>query len=445
MAVLDKKRSQLLILIISISIILRILAAIILGDTVTNLPGTNDQISYHNLALRLVGGYGFTFGEPWWPFTGANQPTAHWSFLYTYYLAVVYALFGVHPLAARLVQSILVGILQPYLAYRLGSQVFSKRVGLIAALCTALYAYFIYYSAALMTEPFYITIILGVLSLSIDWGIPQKSPDRQSSLLTRALFMGLLLGAAVLLRQLFLLMVPFLFGWIWWARRRRNALSVIPGFTVTSLVIIMMILPFSFFNFNRFGRFVLLNTNAGYAFYWANHPIYGTRFIPILPPEKGSYQSLVPEELHGLDEAALDQELLRRGMGFVLEEPGRYLLLSLSRIPAYFMFWPSQESNLISNLSRVGSFGLLLPFMIYGLLRSFLVNHWSWNNILASSRFLLYLFILVYSGIHIFSWALIRYRLPVDAVLVIFAGVAIADLYDRLFGVRRPGQIQANE
>jgi hypothetical protein len=84
----------------------------------------------------------------------------------------------------------------------------------------------------------------------------------------------------------------------------------------------------------------------------------------------GSYQDLIPPEVRNRDEAALDQELMRRGLQFVIDDPGRYLLLSISRIPAYFMFWPSTDAGLISNLSRVLSFGLLWPFMLYGLVRS---------------------------------------------------------------------------
>ena len=37
----------------------------------------------------------------------------------------------------------------------------------------------------------------------------------------------------------------------------------------------------------------------------------------------------------------------------------------------------------------------------------------------------LVLFVGIYSLIHLFSWALIRYRLPIDAVLLIFAGLGL--------------------
>jgi hypothetical protein len=124
--------------------------------------------------------------------------------------------------------------------------------------------------------------------------------------------------------------------------------------------------------------------------------------------------------------------LLKQGLQFVTDDPGRYLLLSFSRIPEYIKFWPDPASGLISNFARVGSFGLFLPFMLVGLLWP-VVNFGRspgeslWKRPSASVA-LLYLFVLVYSAIHILSWALIRYRLPVDAVLVIFAAFTLADL-----------------
>ncbi len=147
---------------------MRIGASIYLGDQIVDLPGTYDQISYHTLAVRVLNGHGFTFSEPWWPITAAGAPTAHWSFLYTFYLVASLYSFWVHPLVARLIQAILVGILQPILIYHLGKRVFNPLVGLISAAITAVYAYFIYYDACLMTEPFYITAILaGIISCNL--------------------------------------------------------------------------------------------------------------------------------------------------------------------------------------------------------------------------------------------------------------------------------------
>lgn len=422
-----------LALILTVSVLLRGAAAIGLGDTVDELPGTFDQISYHNLALRVLGGYGFSFGETWWPITPAGEPTAHWSYLYTLYLVLVYALFGPHPVVARLIQALVVGILHPWLAYQIGQRVFSTRVGLWAAFITAIYAYFIYYAAALMTEPFYITAILGGFFLALEFLGDQKKAHE----VVFGLQWGGVLGIAILLRQLYLLFVPFFFLWVGWVFYRKNQRIPALSIAAAGVVIFLMILPFTIYNYLRFERFVLLNTNSGYAFFWGNHPIYGNRFVPILTPEMGSYQDLIPPEVRHLDEAALDQELLRRGFQFVLEDPGRYILLSLSRIPAYFIFWPSRDSGLISNLARLASWGLFLPFIIFGLARSAIkgasVQRKSSLSCLESPEALLIGFALFYSGVHLLTWALIRYRLPVDAVLILYAASGLAYLSERLY------------
>jgi hypothetical protein len=195
-----------------------------------------------------------------------------------------------------------------------------------------------------------------------------------------------------------------------------------------------MVIPFTVFNYSRFNRFVLLNTNAGYALFWSNHPIYGTKFVPILTPDMGNYHDLIPPELLSLDEAALDQELLKRGIGFIIQDPVRIALLSVSRIPSYFMFWPSSNSGMVSNVARVTSFGIMWPFMLYGLYRSFVARD---KPIIKQPLFLPYLFMFIYSVIHILSWTLVRYRLPVDAILVVFAGLAIVDIAERIPALRK--------
>jgi 4-amino-4-deoxy-L-arabinose transferase-like glycosyltransferase len=440
---LSEKR--LLWLILAVAIILRLGAAVALGNEVKELPGTADQISYHTLAVRVLEGHGWSFGKTWWPATAANAPTAHWSYLYTIYLIAVYTLAGVTPLAARLVQAGLVGLLHPLLAYLLGRRLFGPWVGLASAALTAVYVYFVYYAAALMTEAFYITAILATIYLAIRLvDAAGEAGSGRARFWQIAAGLGVALAITALLRQLYLLYLPFLFGWIVWAGTRQTwqVFGNRPGFewqrarrlglalALAVGLLLLFILPVTAYNYSRFNRFVLLNTNAGYAFFWANHPIYGNHFIPILPPEMGTYPRLIPRELRSLDEAALDQALLSQGVQFVVDDPVRYARLSLSRIPAYFIFWPSADSGLGSNLSRVFSFGLLWPFMLYGLFASRFTFH--------ASRFLshpavpLYLFVLSYTAIHLLSWALIRYRLPVDAVLLVFAGLAFERVKEAL-------------
>lgn len=427
-------------LIIGVSICLRVAMAVSLGDQVIDLPGTYDQISYDTLAQRVRAGHGFSFAEYWWPATQAGEPTAHWSYLYTLYLAVVYSLVGYHPLLARLIQALLAGVLMPWLTYRLGYRYFSREVGLIAAAIMALYAYFIYYAGALVTETFYVMAVLWVLDLAGQLGgTPSKTSefDLQAQSFSPKLYsllLGLALAVAVLLRQLFLLFIPILFAWLLWRSYRyrvqtvKQMLGIIVGATI---ILVISIAPWTWRNYQAFHRFVLLNTNAGFAFFWGNHPIHGYNFISILPDNGPSYHDLIPPELLNLNEAELDQALLKQGLGFIQADPVRYLILSFSRIKDYFKFWPSSDSGLISNISRVLSLGLLLPFIIYGLIRCL-------PRSLSAQTSILYLFIIVYTAIHLLSWALIRYRLPVDAILIVFAGAALLELKLKLTRLKSP-------
>jgi hypothetical protein len=95
---------------------------------------------------------------------------------------------------------------------------------------------------------------------------------------------------------------------------------------------------------------------------------------------------------------------------------------------------------MISNIARVGSFGILLPFILYGIILSLAIAWRTRDEQQRSAIILLWLFCMVYTGIHLLTWALIRYRLPVDAVLIFFAAIGICDVTRRItpLFVRRP-------
>lgn len=501
-----------LALIIMTAVILRVAASLMLGNTIETLPAIADQISYHSLATRFLEGHGFTFAVAWWPATRAGEATAHWSYLYTLYLSLIYSIFGLNPLAARLIQSVLAGILMPWLAFRLARQVFKPRQGLspqlpnqpkdtpsqplpkgegndpnhdeihirprftsmktlalswqsadtiiplLAAAWIAVYGYFIYFSAALMTETFYIIGILWVLDCALRLGIPRErqehNPGSRASLnkaffITPWIEMGLSISITAMLRQVFLLFVPVLFLWLGWTMIRQGNRQTHPANNsesrkilnspgakaskrfisfslLTILVITVLIAPITIYNYAQFNRFVLLNTNAGYAFYWSNHPIYGDRFVSILTADMPSYYELLPQDVLWMNEAQLDNELMKRGIAFVTADLGRYIRLSIDRIPAYFIFWPLDSSSTFSNITRVFSYGLAIPFIIVGII--LWINDIRRRRIFADAGLLLLLFSMVYSIVHLLSWAGIRYRLPVDAVTLTFAARGLYEL-----------------
>ncbi len=417
-----------LYLILTLSVLVRVAIAFYLGDVVDAPPLLTDQRSYDALARRLLAGHGYSFAENWYPFTMADAPTAHWSFLYPLFVAAVYGLFGPHPLAARLVQAVLGGLLLPWVVYRLSRRLFPGRESghLIAAALAAFYGYFVLYAATLMTETFYIILLVWSIEVAVRLG-GQLAEGRQPSV-GLLLSLGLSLGLAALMRQAILPWVPLLVIWLLWrAGRRTSLLRLGARLAIPILVIAALILPWTYRNYRVYGGFLLLNSNSGYAMFSAQHPMHGIRFSEFAAAP-------IPGDLLTENEAEMDRSLLRLGLGFVWEEPIRYLLLSADRIRAYFSFWPSSETRALHNIGRVGSFGVLLPLLIYGCVCA------ARERLMGPGAWLIVGFGVFYTAMHVATWAMVRYRLPVDAVLLPWGGFAGADLMQhvgRLAATRR--------
>lgn len=423
--------------IVAASVVLRVASALYFGNHVYEMPGVADQFSYHTLAGRVKDGFGFSFAEGWWPATRAGEPTAHWSYLFVGYLAGLYTLVGTYPIVPRLVQAVIVGILQPYLTWRVTRRSFGPGPALLAAGLVSVYLYFVYYAGALMTESFYLVAILWGVDLATQ--IAHEQEDERRRRLGPWTWLGLAFAIAVLLRQAFLFMLPVIMVWIAaqiWRRvpegpgRGRRVLGdFVPGAAVTTLIVVCAIAPWTVRNYRAFGRFVPLNTNAGFAFYWGNHPVHGRDFLPLLPKDGPAYQDLIPAPLRQLNEAELDQTLLVRGVGFVVADPVRFAHLCVGRVVEYFKFWPTAESGMVSNVSRVLSFGVFLPFFCAGLLLTpWRASGSAWQR--SSGPGLLVLIAATYTLLHVLTWTLVRYRLPVDALLMPFGGLALSALLE---------------
>jgi hypothetical protein len=428
-----------LVAVIAASVTLRVAVAAWLGNNIDPLPGVADQLSYHSLALRVLEGHGFSFATGWWPITAPNAPTAHWSFAYVLYLAAMYLVTGPVPVVARVVQAVAVGVLQPWLSWRIGSRLFGPAAGLASAAVAAFYGYFVFYGGALVTESFYIAACLWVLDVStaIGYAARRGAQPRAASWV----LLGLSIAMATLLRQAFLVMAPIVVLWTVWQELAAGA----PGgwargipraagrALVAALVVVAFVAPWTARNYRVFDRFVLLNTNAGYVLFYGAHPMHGTHFVPILSGGSDAYEALVPREVlrMRLDEAALERYLLNRGLGYIAADPVRYARVSLSRAREFFKFWPSGDSGLVSNVVRVGSFGLLLPLLVAGLTIVTVGRRGAYRDG-APGALLLVALAAVYTIVHMLTWTLVRYRLPIDAITMPLAGVAIVTLVARL-------------
>ena len=430
--VIDRGRERRwLLIILAGAVLLRVGIALYYGDWV---PLRQDDHSYSQLAWRLATGHGYSFHRPWYPFTPAETPTSHWSFLYTAFVAAVYSVAGYRPLIVRLVGAVFGGVLMPWMVYRLARRLFPRRgaVPLLAAACTSVYAFFILFAARIMTESFFIIALLWLLERGLALAESVRAGERPAR--STVLGLGAALGLAALFRQSVLPWGVVLFLWLLWVGKGVGMLrTTMSALGQAAIVTGLFILPFTLRNYQVYGDFLLLNSNAGYVMYAAQHPLHGTEF--------GEHSAMpLPQELLPIDsmtEPEWDRALMGRGIDFVTADPLRYLQLSLSRVPDFFEFWPT-DTSLLHNVGRFVSFTLFLPFMVGGLWLA-LRQAAAWRAPLSFAKTplaLVIFFMLFHSLLHILTWAMPRYRLPVDAVAMPFVALSLQTLY--LWIRRRP-------
>jgi hypothetical protein len=169
---------------------------------------------------------------------------------------------------------------------------------------------------------------------------------------------------------------------------------------------------------------MLLESQFGHVFWNGNHPGHQGNFHP--------YRTfpIPPWVLESHNDAEITSELLSMGIDNVIRDPEQFLLLTVTRLRELFKFWPTSDSTTQANFLRLFSFGLLVPFAAIGILLSLRIR-----GFLAP----VYLFLVAHIGVYSVSWTMIRYRIPVDAFLIMF-GAYTVHLGRRLVHTRRSSQ-----
>jgi 4-amino-4-deoxy-L-arabinose transferase-like glycosyltransferase len=389
---------------------LTVRVAFVLAFGPTALPSQlADDVTYDKIAYRLVTEHQYT--NSWYP------PG------YPLFLALIYAVFGRSWFMARLVQAAL-GAATCLLTYRLGSKVFSERVGWVAGILLAVYPGHVFFSWRLMAEPLYILLLIGSLVLALSL---VEDPR-----LLRSILLGAVIGVDQLVKaNLFLfpamLMVWFAFSARASGTRRWLCLTVL----ITSFAMTMLIQPMV--NFLSAGHASALPGNAGATLWQGNNPL-AVGFCDWdddAPIVKAFIDS------HGFggrlkSAGPFEKEQIYRSlaMSWIRENPWRFLALMPKKLNNAFGLFPRAQvfdGRRLPQITHLLSYGLIAPFALGGLIAG--LRRWR-----ACS--LLYIVLLSYLPTVLLFWGTPRYTLLVIPVLLIFASFALIAAYDYLVGSR---------
>ena len=146
------KHTYILIVILFLALFIRIFCAI----SFNKFP-SSDAYDYDRLAVSILNGSGYV--------NGLGEPTSWRSPLYPLFLASVYFLFGHNYEIVRIIQAI-IGTMTCLIIYFIGKNLYSKSIGLLAALLAALNISFICAERLLLTEAI-LTFLLAIIILYV--------------------------------------------------------------------------------------------------------------------------------------------------------------------------------------------------------------------------------------------------------------------------------------
>lgn len=390
-----------LLAILAVALLLRLV--LLPGADVAPFGDAADYDRY-GVSLAQAGVFPVTgFADPGGP-TALRPPG------YPLLLGGVYEVFGRDLTAARAVNAGL-GAVAVLLLYLLVARVWDRRRALWAAGIAAVLPSLALLGGGLLSENLFVPLVLGVALL--------VALQRERGGLALAGAAGALLGLATLTRSTGLvLLLPVLVG-LW--RGSRAA----PAVAVAALLVVLT--PWTIRNADEFGRFLPLGTQGGYtlAGQWngdASKP-GRDRAAWALPESVVVFSDLFAKP--GIDEGDVDAELRARALDFALQRPTIVPIaaaINVERSLHLPVTHDTLDSSSFTELGaaragwpwlRIGAWALFVLVIAAVALRQVRRDHlWLW------------LFPVTLFAGYVLWLGAPRYRIPVDAFLVIPAALA---------------------
>ncbi len=353
-----------------------------------------DSVNMHNMATNLARGLGH------------RDATGRWAWrmpAYQAFLALLYTVGFESAHSVRAVQAVL-DTLNVLLIFLLGMRMFGRRPALYAAGMAAVYPFFVYFSALVLSETLAVTAILGVAYTQ------RRLLERFCA--HRALLAGLVLGAATLVKASFAgLVVAFgLYHFIARARLGWRHCGLVCGVLLVGWAVVLA--PWTIRNWVHLDAFVPLSTMGGYTLYESNSAFSdgGPNMGKIVfPPGTGT---------DDLSEAPRDRALREAALDWIRAHPGQFLRTSLRSflrtwnvIPNYAQArtWPKILASLLS----------YVPVMALGLYALWRTRR-AWR-----ATWLLVVPVVYVALLHSVFMGSVRYRVPVMTCMILLAARGI--------------------
>jgi len=344
--------------------------------------------------------------------------------LYSYFLALVYKIFGHNYLASRLFQSVM-GAVNCVMIMLVGERLFGRREGLLAGCIAALYGPFIYFEGELLRPVLIIFLALLVILCILRWS--ESRP-------VWAAVAGLITGLSVITRENILIFVPVAIIYFWLSAKNRRWFA--PALFL--LLMVIPILPVTASNYKKSGDFVLVSTQGAMNFYIGNSA-ESDRLTGLQPGIEWEKMAFAPRDELGAEVKPSEFQwwFIKKALQDVSAAPSVWMGKLVKKL--YLVFYgeeltPNSDINLYKEYSwllrtlifkcgpLIIPFGLLFPLFVLGVI----------SQKADRDKWLLIGYIVSYSLSLALFHVRARYRLAIVPAMIPFAAGGILFLSNQI-------------
>lgn len=341
-------------------------------------------------------------------------------------IMLTFILFGYNFLPMIFINAIMSALLT-LVIYYLGKIIFSREVGILSAIWSIIYVSFVRYVPTLLKEN-YLQLMFPLLILCVF--IELKNGNKFKYLLLLCITFIMLIHAD---ERYFIYSISFVL--ILFLDKTNNAFSYRRTALFVLLVFIMM-MPWLIRNYYVYDRPVILTERTA---------VFTDKLLGYQSVNHYPQQIQVPPET--LDSIIKGQQiydvtlynLIQRGLSFGII-PRKYtfyekLYVDFKEFYRPFRFnnmWvsegfrPEGKWSVLHNLSLILTYGILLPFFILGIIKSIRVRN--------KYAIMLFIIVLIHTLMHLtIVLSQYRYRIHMDAFIIIFAFYSINEMIFRPF------------
>jgi 4-amino-4-deoxy-L-arabinose transferase-like glycosyltransferase len=386
---------------VAIALFLRV-GWIIVGHTYKFKPTDNNfgfGWEMGRIGAAIASGRGFSD-----PFGSITGPTAWEPPLCPYLTAGVFHLFGIYSHASAFVLLTINSVFSALTCipiFLIARRIFSEKVAVGAAWTWALLPYVMFWCTRWVWE----TSLSALLMTVLLW-LTLTMEDRDG--LKPWFEFGLLWGIAALNSTVLLAFLPASGLWAWYKRIKRRKASTLAGVLVASAIFIACIAPWTFRNYQTFGKFIFIRDNFGAELRLGNGNGADGTWMQYLHPTQDLYAM---RQYESMGELAYIDMRKRQALDYIEADYPRFAGLCLKR---FIYFWAGPP-----RLAQVWWLAQLKNSLF---LASSVLMFWGLGRALRQRKpgaWLLFWLILLYPAIYYVVFPGQRYRHPIEPVMTI--------------------------